>query len=46
MPVAPKTVKRTPKRPIYWLETTGLLIISILIFILILYWHYIAGSAR
>lgn len=37
-----------PKRPFYSLETTGLIIMAILILILILirYWHHIPWSAR
>ncbi|HYL11816.1 MAG TPA: hypothetical protein VEV41_02205 [Terriglobales bacterium] len=48
MSVAPKPARQTPKRPIYSLETTGLLIISILILIIILvrYWQQIPWSAR
>jgi hypothetical protein len=40
--------KHSPKRPIYSLEATGLILISILILVLILirYWQYIAWSAR
>jgi hypothetical protein len=40
--------KHSPKRPIYSLEATGLILISILIQVLILirYWPYIAWSAR
>lgn len=37
-----------PKRPIYALETTGLLIIALLVLVMtvIRYWHHIVWSAR
>ncbi|HEX2597799.1 MAG TPA: hypothetical protein VHL05_03450 [Terriglobales bacterium] len=40
--------KQAPKRHIYSLETTGLLVISLVILILVLvrYWQYIAWSSR
>jgi len=46
--VAPKPAKHASKPPIYSLETTGLLIIAVLILILILvrYWSTVAWSAR
>jgi|GraSoiStandDraft_24_1057298.scaffolds.fasta_scaffold04295_3 hypothetical protein len=42
----PEPVK--PKRPIYTLETTGLLIIALLVLIVtvIRYWHHVVWSAR
>jgi hypothetical protein len=46
--VAPKSEKHAHKPPIYSLETTGLLIIAVLILIIILIrcWPAIAWSAR
>ena len=37
-----------PKRPIYALETTGLLIIALLVLVITIvrYWHHIVRSAR
>jgi hypothetical protein len=44
----PKPHKRQPVPEIYTVETTGLLVIAILILILtiIRYWHHIPWSAR
>lgn len=37
-----------PKRPVYALETTGLLIIALLVLVITIvrYWHHIVWSAR
>lgn len=45
---SPKPSERHPVPEVYTLETTGLLIIAVLILILTLirYWHYIPWSAR
>ena len=44
----PSPANHRPKRPFYSLETTGLIIMAILILILILirYWHHIPWSVR